>query len=520
MLNPQFIKNFSIPELKYIAGNRYINLFILSCILIISMLAIGLGNGAIKYLDKKMNNPFVSFVNVKIPMGNPFTIENMKEIHAELELDRVKSNSLYKSSSFLDYFGFGQPYPVYDNYVNFTNRAQNITRQAKVRKGSISDPIYDFIISQEMSSKTSISYNNNFNPLGWGCVVSLDFLKNDSTKLKYKNDVPFLQYRRNIDGQHKFFSIPIEGVVSSFPGGVDMIVGEKLFSAFNNYDFWYSLSPTIPAANSKNYLQYYVNNNDTLEDFWKSNGFVEIEYDNLLSNNGVMLRKNKISHENSLKTMNNLPKSDNLYRVYDFNRGTNNSKINNIAEHFVFQFKKDRLTSIEKFNSFLKTNTLHDKKTLSIDMSVIESKKNFDLFNKLATLLSMALIFFSIFSIVLYITNLIVSHISKNKMNLGTLKAFGLSNNSIILIYSSISIALITSAFIFSYFISSLVGNFSINLIAHWFDIGDSSTLNYISDSIYSLISFFIIIPSLCIYIKLWFTLRDSTPGDLIYGRD
>tara|TARA_B110000259_G_C13647214_1_gene254800 strand:- start:177 stop:494 length:318 start_codon:yes stop_codon:yes gene_type:complete len=105
-------------------------------------------------------------------------------------------------------------------------------------------------------------------------------------------------------------------------------------------------------------------------------------------------------------------------------------------------------------------------------------------------------------------------------MNLGTLKAFGLSNNSIILIYSSISIALITSAFIFSYFISSLVGNFSINLIAHWFDIGDSSTLNYISDSIYSLISFFIIIPSLCIYIKLWFTLRDSTPGDLIYGRD
>ena len=47
MLNPQFIKNFSIPELKYIAGNRYINLFILSCILIISMLAIGLGNGAV-----------------------------------------------------------------------------------------------------------------------------------------------------------------------------------------------------------------------------------------------------------------------------------------------------------------------------------------------------------------------------------------------------------------------------------------------------------------------------------------
>ena len=81
MLNTQFFKKFAKPELKSISGKRYSNLLVLSTILILSMMAIGLGEGAINYLDKKMNNPFVSFVNVKIPMGNPYTIPQMEKIH-------------------------------------------------------------------------------------------------------------------------------------------------------------------------------------------------------------------------------------------------------------------------------------------------------------------------------------------------------------------------------------------------------------------------------------------------------
>ena len=53
MLNKHFFKKFALPELKYIAGKRYSNLLILSLILVLSMLAIGLGQGAIKYLEEK-----------------------------------------------------------------------------------------------------------------------------------------------------------------------------------------------------------------------------------------------------------------------------------------------------------------------------------------------------------------------------------------------------------------------------------------------------------------------------------
>ena len=47
-------------------------------------------------------------------------------------------------------------------------------------------------------------------------------------------------------------------------------------------------------------------------------------------------------------------------------------------------------------------------------MNIIESKKNFDLFNKLAVLLSYVLIAFSILSLVLYIINYLFL-ISKTK---------------------------------------------------------------------------------------------------------
>ena len=153
-------------------------------------------------------------------------------------------------------------------------------------------------------------------------------------------------------------------------------------------------------------------------------------------------------------------------------------------------------------------------------MNIIDSKNNFDLFNKLAVLLSYVLIAFSILSLVLYITNLIISHISKNKKNLGTLKAFGLSNNYIIFIYSSISITMVALAFIISYFVAYFLGDMLINLIAEWQKIGDAGTsLKYISYPLKELSIFFILIPSIIISFKLWLQLRKATPGDLIYER-
>ena len=504
MLNTQFFKKFAKPELKSIAGKRYSNLLVLSTILILSMMAIGLGEGAISYLDKKMNNPFVSFVNVKIPMGNPYTIDQMEQIHD-------KSNP---TVSFYDFYGFKKPYAVYDNYANFTNLDLNITKTAKVRIGSESDPVYDFILKED---KTAAS--NNFDFDGWGCVVSLDYLTNKN-KLKFEDkNRSFLNLRKSVNGEDTHFSVPIQGFVKSFPDDIDVLLGEKLFKALEDPDFWTSLE--YQDSNRNSYLQYYVVNDTTLENYLVKNDFKEIEYDDIIHEVGRMFKLDNLTQNQRTQILNKLPDIANSYNVLNFNLvNSPREEVDIDKELFVFEFYKDKLDRISDFNDFLKDKTLDDGKTLEIDMRIIESKKNFDLFNKLANLLSLALIFFSIFSIVLYITNLIVSHISKNKKNLGTLKAFGLSNNNIILIYSAISIALIAISFIISFFISALIGNMLVGLIANYFEIGDASSLNYISYPVHVLAAFFIMLPSVVIYLKLRIELKDNTPGDLIYGRE
>ena len=70
----------------------------------------------------------------------------------------------------------------------------------------------------------------------------------------------------------------------------------------------------------------------------------------------------------------------------------------------------------------------------------------------------MALIAFSIISIVFFVINLLLAHINKNKRNLGTLKAFGLPNKNIVLLYSSITFVLVFSSCVIAFLLSSIFG--------------------------------------------------------------
>ena len=84
-----------------------------------------------------------------------------------------------------------------------------------------------------------------------------------------------------------------------------------------------------------------------------------------------------------------------------------------------FTFEKDRLGSIRDFSM-----ALGDKFGLDIDLSVVQSKENFSLFKKIANMLRYILIFYSIFSIIIYIINLIIAHITKSEKKPWDIKSF------------------------------------------------------------------------------------------------
>ena len=175
---------------------------------------------------------------------------------------------------------------------------------------------------------------------------------------------------------------------------------------------------------------------------------------------------------------------------------------------------------IEKFNNVLMSEYRDKKKFLKIDLSIINSKNNFDVIKNLVKFLSMAIKILSFFSIFLFLWNLIMNHIDSNKKNLGTLKAFGLSNFNIVGIYSFISLAMIFISLTFSYLLSIFLGNNIIYAIINLMDLDNLIEMKFMSESIINLFTIFIAAPAIFLVVSIYLKLKAQTPGDLIYERN
>ena len=57
-------KHFCLPEIKLILGRKYRNFLTLFAIVTIALIGIGSAEGALNYLSKEMNSPYIKFVDV------------------------------------------------------------------------------------------------------------------------------------------------------------------------------------------------------------------------------------------------------------------------------------------------------------------------------------------------------------------------------------------------------------------------------------------------------------------------
>lgn len=530
MNKSNFFKKFSIPELKSISGKKYFNLIVLTFIMLLSILTIGFGESTKSYLSNKMNSPFVSFVNVKIPasLTDKYKIHDEEDfINSKWEKDKECQkwklhNKISDTIGVYDFFGINKPFQIFYEIKRFTNIDNKIEDYSQIKRGNENDPILNHIIKKDISDNYKYSDPNmDFQAEGWGCVVTEYFL---TDKLGYEDvsKVNYIYYTRRIDDYDVTIPIEVQGIVSALPDNRDMIVGQKLFQSFNDADFYRDL---VLGDTSNLSINLYVDNTD-LQKFLDTINDTDIkvkktENPSIINNIGVQYTIHSTSLLKKHNLLNKIKKEKGYVLLYDFYSTSLEKEGVLDQEKIVVEFyDKNKLSEIDLFNSFLKENFKKGKDYLEIEMSIVEAKKNFDLFNKISKLLSYALILFSMFLIIIYITNLISSHISKNTKNLGTLKAFGLSNNHIIIIYFSISLIIILVSFILSYILSILLGSFMIGILANLIGVSDVSNLVYISYQFYILIISFIVLPSILIFIKLRYSLRGKTPGDLIYERD
>jgi len=473
-----FIRYFGWPEFKSIAGKNGKSLVVLIAIIFISLIAIGLGKSAKQYLKIKMNDPFIKFVKVTKPVFSNHSIE---------DFDKVKLKQR---------FSYDEVSNVFIKHIDFMG-TDGKEEDATARLIEQDSKFFKFLFSPE--SDVSLT-DTNFEDNEFGCVVTKKYLE----KLGYNTlDVDYINYVNFNSKNRDPLPIPISGVVKQLPDFADVLISKK----FYNYAFGYKCLD-IEDDNHKTYLQFYLPDTKDIPEALLEIGYSRVSKDILLFKNGIIINKIGIQNyqEEREKVFDDFPSAIQFYDYHQIACGTKSQS----PEYFSFSFNS--LDSISPFKSYLQ------EKKLKIDMSTIEAKKNFNFFNKLSNLLSVSLILFSVFSIYIFTTNLVNNHIDKTKRNLGTLKAFGLGNDSVIFIYTLITSLLVISAFTIAYLLSFLIGNSVLEVLIDLSNIVVED-IKYTNINIIYLIVAFVVVPIFSISLRIWTKLKNATPGDLIYER-
>lgn len=508
-------KVFARNEFKsVVSGGRKLILLIL--IAMVSLWSIGFSSGASKYLKEKMDSPFVKFLKVDIPFQLAQKQSYIEELKKFMKQDSIVNGYDVQGVSFTS-FAFESFYSK-----NSASSKAKKSETAKIRMISADDKMYDFMKSKGLFKNNQFV---DFSVANYSIVVTEEYLD----RLGYNDEYPaFLDFRFRGVGNEEF-SVPIgiAGIVSQLPDKCDILCTEDLFPHIAGYTESSILDP-----NASGHLNEYVIYTDKSIQGIKSN-ILEfdpqgLEKQSIGSGNPyyVFPYDSNLSQKELDSVLTNLLGS--YQRIYNFN------SVGQIADTTLGGVIYDKLivemSSLEQVNQLRKMmlgiNTRFESLTsnqkkigLVIDMDVIESRNNFMTFNSVSKILSRVLVLISIIFIIVLVIQTLLQHINKNAKNLGTLKAFGMSNRIIGITYVSISFVIIGIVYLASSALLFLMAETSTKAVLSLVRLDTGGESLYDFAVLLTYLPFFTILPLLVVAFTIWRKIRNETPGDLIYER-
>ncbi len=518
IVSSDYFKLFVKREGKVVLGKHYSSLWLLTGVLTATLLAIAFSNASLNYLAFKMDDPFINWVDIKNNYaGNDF--DHFEECLSDTTIQSAYGVEGYQTDKYF--------------YVLFTDKKKD-SRNLKCRYfASITTPLVQAILSDENVIRNNRVDDTMLNNESYGVIITQDALSN---KLKYEGEIPkYIYYRAHTnpeageefgvdiyDDHYAMVPVPVLAVVKRLPTNMDMI-GTKFFylqnfaKAFNmdNASYSASLIYNIPdGMDTEDFAKKLEDITTELTDasFYtlphkelpKMLGigrgrFVGLFFD---YDDEVDFAVNRQIHE---RIMNEYQKKG-IIRVYEYDELPHKDDTDDyISVHF------GNLNEISAFQEFAK-----EKFNIDIEMSQINAKKNFNEVSIMANILSWTMIVFAIICIILFIVNLLQSYFQKVKRNLGTFKAFGISNLELISIYVLIMVAMILAATALSFTITLLIQEF-LPLLGLMKDDSFNYLCLWSPKTAYALA--IIIIASVSTVYKVMSALLKATPGDLIYDR-
>jgi len=483
------------------------NLTILCVILFCAFSSIAFAFGGLQYLSEKMKDPFINYY----PMAY--------NVNLSASFNDIKNN--LSNKDILDHYNISYVTTYYASQLKVKLK-QDSKRSPMVKIRSIDSNgqlLQSLLENENLINKFSNSSFENEQDVSIIVTEKL-FLDLQTTMDSYLNHEPPKSLTHL-----GFIPIPIKAVVKNLPDNADILLTNNTFRRMQRPKdgvMRYPYNPLISRSNHNDYNLQLVSNSKLNEQllkkfFVKEN--IEVlnietrEITNLISNhylynigfNELDINIDEISKiYETLKQ--NSAESENFERIYQFDDFTFNkdSDPHNIA------FIVNDLNKIELLRDYL-INTFN----LPIDLSKIQKAKNFRYMRSLTFALSIILILLSLISTLLYIYNILSTHLNSVKLNIGSLAAFGLEEKN----YTLLSTLLIISSIVIAFFLSVSICTFLISPTINNYINDPISKFNFIHLNywLFFLIIFVLVLGSLITYIICSKTLRKS-PGELIYG--
>jgi len=465
-------------------------LILLVVILLSTLISLGHVIEGLRVLETSMKNPFTNWVDVS----------NRFEDGTNLLIRDIES---YKDSFHItNIIGYHRPkHEIVKR--DFTSEL------IKNRSLSINDPLVSMIFSDENLIHSFVDKEiilKEFNDCG--IVVSEKFVNRIgySNPLDVNEIVYSYQYLPNTGEDYDtYFKIPVVCIVKELPNNVDFVAEDKFFKLYRANNI------LIDESISSSYVRVLI---DPRFDIASIND-VRIEelifqdevliYDKLYNYYEILLKNqlDKVARAEFRKEL--ITKYSDIISFDELSCGELNSRDELSVDYYAYNFNS--LENIKDFSKFALTEY-----GIEIPIKQVESKQNFFIVSRIAFLFVFILVIGCIFSIVLFLNNILRNHLEFIKPNLGTLKAFGMADRSIQMIYYKIIIKFFLIGSIIAFTIACIYHFIFNNLdVKGWyFNIYDLKILFIWLAILMSLIVFF--------YYSINKVLA-KTAGDLIYNR-
>ncbi len=543
---PDYLRLFIRREGKVVLGRNFSNVWLLTAVLVATFFAIAFANGSLNYLNYKMNDPFIKWVDIK----NDNRAAAMRSLESDLS-DSLKAKRYHYGSFSYDY----------EYSYNFFGAADSLHSYLRCRF---------FDSGNKELIKAIVDKENRVVGIDPSMVADLSssslgvfITEKAARKLGYVDEKGGLEvpayidvYRASSGADELGFHltdgrmrvpVPVLGVVRRLPGSVDLVAFTNLYrqmlseSAFYMYNEAYasSLCYFIPEdvdqgefcsrleqiLSENTDVEFVVDTQsyDPRELYSYKNRVTEIEDDGFID---YYLGFQRVYVTDTLSidpvTANRVSdlllseyKGKDVHRLYEYEYVWDKL---HAGDYLSIYF--DDLKEIKPF-----AEEVVEKNELEIEMSQINAKENFQAVSVMAITLSVVMVIFAIVCILLFIINLLQSYFQKVKRNIGTFKAFGISNSELLKVYMTIMLALVAASLVISLLVVTLV-----QLLLPLLGITKGDGFGFLSlwrcDVIHAfpplitLSAIIVIVAAAAVTVRVVMkNLLSATPGDLIYDR-